>query len=388
MIYRICTIADIHFGALDPERLYNELQLVNESIKTAYDCGYKTDLVVLAGDYWDSKQSLNNKVSYYGIKWMKELVDLAEECDFIIRVILGTKSHDHDQLDVFDSFNPEVFKIFRKNTYEETLPGLHALYCPDENIPTDKYIETYIDNLTREDGYQIGFFHGNFDLIMMGLPSQETEVQSSNNVVFEYKLFDKIISGPMLAGHWHTHMVHKKLTYVGSFSRFGFGEEEDKGFISTVIDTENPIAFANNFVINLKAQAYKSFIIDTAIFKDIDDYAKIFNSVEKMLLENPDIKIRIRIDAKDDTPQTKKYIDNVRNQFVNNRNVKVVVRNRYAEEKKKEKENEKKEELVTYDFIEDKNMSAAVKLQKFILSKYGISVPIDFIQKYTNVYLK
>ena len=150
MIYKILTLADIHFGAMDPIRLFKELNKVIEYLENN-----KIDLLVIAGDYWDSKQSLNNKISVCGIEFMNKLRELSLSNKFKIRIVLGTKAHDYDQLDVFDCFEDENFKIFRVNTSEETLPDLWAIYCPDENIINMEYMETYIDNITKDDGYNI-----------------------------------------------------------------------------------------------------------------------------------------------------------------------------------------------------------------------------------------
>jgi DNA repair exonuclease SbcCD nuclease subunit len=377
MIYTILTIADIHFGALEPKRLYNELSQVIEYIKNN-----KIDLLVIDGDYWDSKQSLNNKISSYGISFMSELHQLSIDFNFQIRVVLGTKSHDYDQLDVFNCFEDNHFKIFRVNTYEETLPDMHAIYCPDETIETKKYVETYIDNITRG-GYNIGFFHGNFDVVMVDIPTQETEIQSVNNVIFEYSLWERVVNGPLIAGHWHTHRVYNRLTYVGSYSRFGFGEEEPKGFLITELNTDDN-SFTNTFIENKKAQIYKSFIINTQVFSSIDDFSKILNHISEELEADSDMKVRIRIDLMDDSPLTKQFADFTKNFFINSRRVKIAINNKHVSKKKKEEDEKKKEEMNIYNFIDDSNISSELKLQKFILEKYNVSIPIEFIKRYTD----
>ena len=302
---------------------------------------------------------------------------------FKIRIVLGTKAHDYDQLDIFDCFEDENFKIFRVNTSEETLPDLWAIYCPDENIINMEYMETYIDNITKDDGYNIGFFHGNFDVVMLDIPTQETEIQSINNVIFEYELWDKIIHGPIIAGHWHTHREFNKLTYVGSFSRFGFGEEEPKGFLVTEINTETNL-YNHTFIENENAQIYKSYILNTQVFPTIDDYSKILNHITEEMTTNADMKVRVRIDLFDDSPLTKKFVDFTKNYFTNSRRVKISINNKYMTKKKKEAEIEKHEELSIYDFIEDRNLSPDMKIQKFINDKYGVKIPIEFIKRYTG----
>ena len=68
---------------------------------------------------------------------------------FKIRIVRGTKSHDEDQLDVFNGFETvdNHFRIIRELTVEETLDEMNIMYGPDENIQTSEYESKYVDVL-------------------------------------------------------------------------------------------------------------------------------------------------------------------------------------------------------------------------------------------------
>ena len=90
-------IGDIHFGAFDSERLYKELKY--EFIKKIKRLP-RIDLLSINGDLFDRDLSMNTNHAYYLMRFLDDLYKLARK-GFIdkIRIIKGTKSHDHDQLD-------------------------------------------------------------------------------------------------------------------------------------------------------------------------------------------------------------------------------------------------------------------------------------------------
>ena len=57
--YNIMTLADIHWDAFDIQQQADEMQLPLEFIRSFPNL----DLVVIAGDYFDTKLSLNSKAA-------------------------------------------------------------------------------------------------------------------------------------------------------------------------------------------------------------------------------------------------------------------------------------------------------------------------------------
>lgn len=377
--YNIVSIADLHWGGVEPIRLDMELELFLYFI----DKIPGLDLVVIAGDYWDDKTNLNSKTSILGNNWCSKLKDICKKKGSKIRIITGTKSHDNDQLDIFIPMEDENFKIIRHNTIEETLPGCNIMYLPDENIPFDDYFDLYRDNIFSYKYIDLIFSHGNYDIILKDLQSQETEIQSINNIIFEYEFWNKLCFGPIISGHWHTHMEYKNLIYIGSYSRFGFGEEESKGFLYLNYDN-NYKRYYTKFVENHLARKYNTYVIDSAVINNMDKCTDFLNKVNDIINSDIDMKVRIKIVIRDLKPENDKMIDYIKNFFVNNKRVSIKIKNKVKEENKKIVEKRHKEVFEKYSFAEDKNKDEAEKIHSFVSIKHNIDIPIDFIEEYCN----
>ena len=144
MTYSFIVLADIHWGSMDSQLMYNNLSLVLEFIKQMKN---KLDFVVIAGDYFDYRLQLNSKTALLAIKWFDELFTTCKESNVKrIRMFKGTREHDNDQLEVFRpsyETNDNYFKLFNTTESEELLPGLRCIYCPDENLKLVDYHQKY-----------------------------------------------------------------------------------------------------------------------------------------------------------------------------------------------------------------------------------------------------
>ena len=284
MIYNILAISDIHWGAIEAKRLYENLQLVLSTIHYLKD---KLDMVVICGDYFDYRLQLNSKSALLSLQWMDELVKTCKESNVKrIRIVKGTQEHDNNQLEALRSYEDETgfFRIFNENTYEETLPELSCLYCPDETIPTKEYNMKYLSNILQV--ADLGFFHGSFDIVLPEIVVQMSEESNKANVIFEYELFSKCIKGLIVSGHWHVGSFNNPVLYTGSFDRWTFGEEEDKGFIILQYNTEDH-TYSYEKIVNENALRYDTITIDTSMYKSADDYKELIDDInEKYDLEN------------------------------------------------------------------------------------------------------
>ena len=146
MRYGIIVLGDIHWDAFDIPKQKEEMNLPLNIIQKMNHL----HLVVIAGDYFDSKISLNSKAAKAAINWMAALVSICKEKNVKIRLIKGTNSHDNNQLELFRPYEKEslenddgFFRIYNEVCIEETLPGLKCLYAPDENIASDDYYKLH-----------------------------------------------------------------------------------------------------------------------------------------------------------------------------------------------------------------------------------------------------
>lgn len=380
MKYNIIVLADLHWGAIDPNFQYDNL----ESVFLFLEEFKNTDMIVIAGDYFDSKLPLNSTAAILSVQWLNRLYEEAPKYGVKkIRIIKGTEDHDNNQLEVFRSLedNKGYFRFFNENTYEETLESLGCIYCPDENINAKEYKEIYTDNILKD--INIGFFHGSFDVVLPDIVVQLSEETSARSIIYEYNFWSKFIKGPMISGHWHNGCELKSLIYVGSYDRWTFNEEETKGFGFIQIDTETNEYFYKK-IENVNAPLYITYDIKTHMYHSIEDYNFLIKRINEELEKNKNqnIHIRIVINITNQNPDNDVFINSIRKFFINNKLVKVTVKNKLKKEKEEESVKKNKEVKSKFGFILDKSLTEAQKIQEFIMTTKNKDIPIDIIEEF------
>lgn len=386
MVYNILNIADIHFGAMKPDQLLYELEIIDEFIEEAHDI---IDMIIINGDYWDSKLGLYSKSAIAGINWITELVTKCNYKNIQVVIYKGTLSHDDDQLEIFRSLEESMkrFTVITENTFMKIENGPNLLFLPDENMNLDEYYIKYIDNYLRNEDIHIGFFHGNADFVMKNFMTQESELNSVNSVMFEYDYWNKIIKGPMIAGHWHTYMQKGNWYYVGSYSRWKYGEEDPKGALFLSYNTDTNEWFTER-IINYRAPQYLSYTIATELYNSVEDYLAIIEKIRVSLEEIVDLHVKIEILITDDKQENDSYIQLIKDSFVGNKRTKITIKNKIEKDKREVKKQEERKEIAKYGFIMDGGLSESEIFQRFILSKYDEEIPLEFIEKTINKIMK
>ena len=398
MKYNIVTIPDIHWGCIDPILQVKYMEFVLTFIKESVSNEIPIDLLVIAGDYFDSKLPLNSKEAILAIQWFNELFDLCMECGVKkVRMFQGTMEHDNDQLDVFVpltntilEYDKDYFKIFKNTTLEETLPELTCLYCPDETIETSEYEMLYLNELlTMKD---IGFFHGSFDVVFGELLERKPDLIKKKNVIFNYDIFNKTTYGPMIAGHWHDGKIYDNLIYCGSPFRYKFNEDEVKGLSFIQYDTDTH-EYMYERIYNPLCARYETIEIYTNMYNSKEQYVDVVNMIEKKLnelLENTlvDNKLRIMVFVMDDKSENDVFLSSIRQKFVGNNHIKLTIKNKLKDKVKKEQQKKHVEKQQKYDFIYNKNKLPSEIIHDFIVANNeGYDVPIDYIQKKISQYI-
>ena len=158
-------ISDIHWGSVNPKEHLESLEFVFTFIEEAFSNNLPIDLIVIVGDYFDAKLSLNGEDTIYGFNWFHKLHKVCREKSIKLRLVQGTMDHDNYQLENLLGLQDDdgLFKIFLHSDIEETLPNLLCCYCPDEVIETSEYESKYMDMILQLK--DIGFFHGSFDIV-------------------------------------------------------------------------------------------------------------------------------------------------------------------------------------------------------------------------------
>lgn len=379
MKYNIVCVGDIHWGALDADKQRKELSIIPE-----YLSGHNIDLLVICGDYFDHKLLLNSQASLHAIDFMSEMIKIAKEKRFKIRIFDGTRSHDYDQLEVFIPLDDgSTFRVFRHTTQEETLPELKCLYVPDENMTNEEWYQEYGNQILDKDN-DIMFFHGNFDNMLGGLLTND-EVASAKNVVFEYSVLSRIFS-VMIGGHWHDADSIGNMYYTRSINRWKFGEDRSKGFIVCEYDTSDK-SYNITRIDNPYTDEYKTYLIDTSIFTTVEDYNKLMTDVDKKLKEDSSIHIKIKVVVTNDTNSNKVYIDHVKNKYSMDRRVKVSIENKFVKQRKKEKSKHLSDTKDKYQFLFNSDVRIEEKFIEFIKLTKGVELDINDVREALSKYI-
>jgi DNA repair exonuclease SbcCD nuclease subunit len=369
--YVVAVISDIHFGAMPIELLLNELQI---EFLDYLDKLAVLDAVVITGDIYDQKLSLNSIHVKASFEFLRRLIEICKNKGSKLRIIEGTKSHDNNQLESFGILtrvNADI-KIISTIEKEMLFDNLHVLYLPEEYINDMDYYKEYLS-----DRYDMAFGHGLFTEVAFVAKEQESEVTHSKAPIFNSIDFIKCCYGPVFFGHIHTKQIIKdKIFYVGSFSRWCYGEEAPKGFYICAYSPINK-NFKVDFIENAVAIRYDTVKIFPQVGKpfsieELESFVKELGSDHlRMIIIIPDEYENPSLLANISTEFAAKY-----------KNVKVIVKNSTKEKQKKEMDKKINELIGKYGFVFDKSLAYEDKISRFIKEKYNKNISVDRIKFY------
>ena len=293
------TIADIHIGKKSTEALRKELE---EGFLTYIEQEKENlDLVVIAGDYFDRVIRFNEPAGILALDLLDRLVTVAEEGGFLLRILQGTKSHENNQLDVFNGVEenkPHLLKIIRKVTKETLNLGGQSrqiLYLPEEypSDPESYYADYFADH------YDLVYGHGMTDVVGFNFSDWKDEGEniSLGTPVHATKTLLELSEGPIIFGHIHNKKEYRgKFYYTGSYSRYAFDSQEPKGWLETELDVNDFSNYTVTFHENKLAPTYGIIMVDNLPLEegtdlldvlqtmmDSYDYAKIISADDNNL---------------------------------------------------------------------------------------------------------
>ena len=329
----------------------------------------KIDLFVCLGDFFDTKHLLNSKSSIYAIRDFQDKLEICKARGIPVRAIRGTMGHDYDQWKVFNHFMDDPsynFRYFDRCTVEETLPGLNIWYAPEENMAFSEYMELYGELLIGPRTIHLAAMHGNFDRIMPDVAVKANEMNAdTTTLIYHYDDLVPLVHGPMVAGHWHNGETFEHLSYVGSYDRWTFAEEDPKGFVIYEYDTEDE-SYKHILVPNLLAADYKTYEIHTSVIRTPEEYAAVVEAVEASVAEDPNRHVRILCKLDGMLTDTEQQLDNIKFHFSSERRVHFTLINQIRQEKKRQEKQKKKRLDSTFGFIHDKSIDIPEKIQRYI----------------------
>lgn len=387
MNYNIINIPDIHWGVIDPIKQEELLEFIIVAIEKISE-RMTIHLLCIPGDYFDFIMYMSSTDSITSVQWFDRLFETCKNCGVeYIRMIRGTKGHDGDQMEHFRKYENKdnnYFRLFTETTTEKLYDDLDIIYCPDETVSTDEYFDRTYDMWLS--GHDIALFHGNFDIV---LPVEIQETIGRGNVVYKYDFIERCIRGPILGGHWHRAMNYKHLYYAGSPLCCKFDEEEDKGILFTRYNTETHQYYAKN-IINILSPKYLTVDVYSNLLTSVDDLEPYLNTMNAYLEKYNDVGIRgrIKVYITDEKDLNDTFIKAFKHYYINEDRVKIATKNKIKDKKKKEMKQEIEKRNETYGFIYDTNIEVDETIQKFIFERYGVTIPISFINDKVIKYRK
>ena len=266
--YKGIFLADIHIGDMPRDQLKHEFEEVIYPFISRHDL----DFVIFAGDYFGHKLYLNDENTVLASMILQE-IDARLKPEAKIRMVYGTESHEENQYGPFKGMLDRDFKVLRTFDEEELFPDLLVTYIPEELLedPEDYYDTQW--KITQRPDLIVG--HGT---IREAMQKAASAIEDKRNVkrrvpVFRTGDLRRQTDGLVVFGHYHVHTVLDPLMmYVGSFSRWKFGEEEAKGFLYAEYDASDH-SWTHEFIENTYAPVYKTvgFGYQNTIFQSLDE---------------------------------------------------------------------------------------------------------------------
>lgn len=323
MKLKYLVISDVHLGhkTNKVDRMFNAIcnYFNNNSILLK-----DIDILFIAGDLFDNYLANYSHEYLKAIEVMTGLINWCKETNTKLRILEGTPSHDWRQSSVVSNIVRDL-KIDIDYKYIDTLHiehmedyGVDVLYVPDQYKPKGEDVYKDVQKLLLQNklsDVDIAIMHGQFHYQFPRL-----KLDSSHNE----KDYLDIVKHYIHIGHIHTHSTKDRIIAQGSFDRLAHGEEEAKGGVLSIIDTENPDNDEWVFLENKHAMVFKT--IDVSKYHNEEILKYVLPRV-KSLREGS--CLRLILDPLDkDYVKTKSFISNLSKfttkfQYVDDHKVKI-----------------------------------------------------------------
>ncbi len=383
---RILIFADIHIGSIkDTTYVYNVItDIIEKEIIFK-----KTDVVVIAGDYFHKILKGNDEYITCAINVMTYLVRACAREKTKIRIVYGTESHEMNQYRILNPHTMLVdidMKVIHTVT-EEIIGDKSFLFIPEEYIE-DKH-DFYKEYLYSGKHYDYIFGHG---VILEGMPMINPISSDKNKEkhVASFKSGELASASDIcIFGHFHCHTdMGDNVYYLGSLFRDSFGEEEPKGY--GIIEDKK-----FTFIENKDAYVFKTYDLgemsNSIQYFNKEELIKTVNQIKE---ENKEIfsgdktgKIRIKITLPENVETEVKEI--LHDILFSEKNVSLLMK-----ESSSALVDEVAEELLDDEnnsdllFILDNSLPIADKIHRYINKQYDETISIETIEKYIKNAIK
>lgn len=345
-------IADIHFGAMNPQIQY---KILKEQFLNKISNLNKLDIVSINGDIFHHKFMANSDAVMYACYFIENLINICKNKNSTLLIIAGTYEHDADQLKLFYPYtngNNGDIRIIEEVQFEY-IKGKKVLIIPELYGKGKQYYSHYLFN---SGFYDSVYMHGTYKNSIYG--KTEEDLNSEREPVFDINDFENC-KGPIISGHVHTPgCFDRYFYYCGCPYRWRFGEEEEKGFIillHNIQTREHYIHFEP-----IKSFRYDTINLDTMIDEDPTKIIKYIKNLQDQGIDN----IRIQI-----TKNNEDNLNILRTYYRSNNNIKI--ESNFKNNKVIEDTKILSDKYKQYDYLLDKSSSPEEKLTKYINQNKG-----------------
>lgn len=349
----VIATADIHFGVVDPKKEYDIL--CEQMLKKIENLPF--DIFTVNGDLFDHKMMSNNDAVMYAILFIDRIVDLCKKNNATLFLIDGTTSHEADQLKLFYHYldDPSIDVRIIEDIRFEYCKNATILCIPERYGMGEDYYKIMFSQ-----HYDMCFGHGTFEGSVFNLNPKGLD--SDREVTFKFNDFS-CCKGPIFFGHVHTPGTYKKYVYYsGTPIRYKFGEEEDKGFLISLINLDTSEHYTH--FEEIKSFRYDTINVDHLL---LGDPQKVIEYVSQLKSQGID-HIRLEINNINDN-NVANY--NIINNYYRSSNT-VKIKSNYSEKKKILEENKENSELYDqYNYILDNGLSAEEIFVKYVNQQKG-----------------
>lgn len=235
-------------------------------------------VVVINGDLFDRQLAYDSDDAWVITRWIERFLRASKKAGVIVRILLGTPSHDCRQSQWIPLLN-EAFEInadvryYDKVTVEPLCDnGPLALWVPDEvNYDASKTWNQVVEVL-REYGTEtvdFSFMHGMFRF-------QEPIRTISSHSEDRY---ESITKHRIVINHHHTHVSNGKIVAPGSPDRLRMNEEEDKGHYQCSLINDEIVD--EYFIVNDKATVFSTINVEGLSFNQTLEKLKQYADLEE-----------------------------------------------------------------------------------------------------------
>lgn len=345
--------SDWHFGAMDPKYQYDTLET---GLFSKLDQIY-FDVFFLLGDIYDHKLMANSDAIMYSGWAVKRLVEICKSKGATLVILSGTESHDANQLKLFYHYLQDPFidiRIVEKLCFQY-IKGARVLCIPEEYNMGAEYYEKY---LFWSGNYDVAIMHGMYKNAVYG--ATDTNKNTQKAPIFEIDDFCNC-SGLILSGHVHVAGCYNTyFYYTGTPYRWCHGEEQDKGFMITLLDLDTGQHY-NHFE-TIECMKYVTVTLDELLNSEPENIISYITDLKN----NQNIDF-LRVKFKNSvTDEQVPVIEIIKKYFRGNTSIRIEIANR------------KREQIVS----ENKEMIDKYKDYEYVLD--GTLNPYQIFVRYVN----